>query len=297
MPGHRHGNHRPTVLLVFAHPADEAFGLAGTLARLQEAGVVTVLISTTRGEAGEISSERIATPLTIGAVREMELRAAMALVGVDDVRFLGYRDSGMDGTPENDDPRSFHRAPFEEVVAQCVAQIRAIRPIAVLTFGADGIYGHPDHVAVHRAMAAAIPAAADPGQPTGLGAPYAVPAVYFTAVPRERLQAMAQRTDGPFRHMSPDTIAKLGTPAGDITYAIDVSAYRELKERVIRAHATQVGEGGPMADLPREQVEALLSTEYLVRSDDLSAADGDPGDPIPGLAAGSVPAAQTVAPA
>ena len=274
-------NETPSVLLVFAHPDDEAFGFAGTLARLREEGTRAVLVCTTRGEVGEISSDRLATPSTIGAVREMELRAAMALVGVDDIRFLGYRDSGMDGTPENDDPRSFHKAPFEEVVAQLVAQIRAIRPVTVITFGEDGIYGHPDHVAVYHAMAAAIPAAADPDQPIGLGVPYRVPVTYFAAVARERLQMLAQRADGPFRHMSQEALAKMGTPEADITHKIDVSAYRTLKEEVIRAHATQVGDDGPMAGLPREQVEAFLSVENLVRAGDLSSASpDDSADPI-----------------
>ncbi|MGI8643814.1 MAG: PIG-L family deacetylase [Thermomicrobiales bacterium] len=278
------------VLLIFAHPDDEAFGCAGSIAALADAKVPVVLVTATRGEAGEISSERLATPVTIGAVREMELRAAMALIGVNDVRFLGYRDSGMDGTAENDDARSLHRAPFDEVVGLLTAQIRDIRPEAVVTFGVDGIYGHPDHIAVHHAAVAAVKAAADENQPTGLGAPWTVPALYFTAVPRERIQAMAQRSDGPFRHMSAEQLAKLGTPADEITTGIDVSPYRSLKERVIRAHQTQVGEGGPMADMPREQVEAFLSLESFVR-----AASGDDAvasphhDPIAAMASRHVP--------
>ncbi len=260
------GRRRAPVLLIFAHPDDEAFGCAGSIAALTEAGTPVVLVTATRGEVGEISNERLATLTTVGAVREMELRAAMALVGVEDVRFLGYRDSGMEGTPENDDPRSLRQATLDEVVAQLTAHIRAIRPEAVITFGEDGIYGHPDHIAIHHATVAAIHAAADDRQPEGLGAPWRLPALYFTAVPRERIQAMAQRTDGPFRHMSAEQLARLGTPEEDITMRLDVSPYRSLKERVIRAHQTQVGEGGPMASLPREQVEAFLSREHFMRA-------------------------------
>ena len=285
------GRHPGPVLLIFAHPDDEAFGCAGTIAALGETNVPVVLVTATRGEAGEISSDRLATPVTLGAVRERELRAAMALVGVDEVRVLGYRDSGMEGTAENDDARSLHRAPFAEVVGQLTAQIRDIRPAAIITFGADGIYGHPDHIAVHRATVEAVKAAADEHQPTGLGEPWQVPALYFTAVPRERIQAMAQRSDGPFRHMSEEQLARLGTPADEITTRVDVVPYRSLKEQVIRAHQTQVGEGGPMADMPKEQVEAFLATENFVRVALLTAgADSPSSDPLTVLAERLVPA-------
>jgi LmbE family N-acetylglucosaminyl deacetylase len=283
------GRRSAPVLFIFAHPDDEAFGCAGVMAALVDSGTPVVLVTATRGEAGEISSDRLATPVSIGAVREMELRAAMALIGVDDLRFLGYRDSGMEGTPENQDARCLHQAPFEEVVAQLTAQIRAIRPCAVITFGADGIYGHPDHIFIHHATVAAVRAAADEHQPEGLGAPWRVSALYFTAIPRERIQAMVQRTDGPFRHMSPEKLAKLGTPEEDITTIVDVAGYRSLKERVIRAHQTQVGEGGPMANLPREQVEPFLSREHFMRvSLPWEIPPGEAADPLAQVAGSSM---------
>lgn len=254
------------VLFVYAHPDDEAFGCAGSIALLTGRGVPVVLVCATRGEAGEISDPRLATRATIGAVREAELRAAMAVVGVADIRLLGYRDSGMAGTAENDDPRAFVNAPAAEVVAQIAAQIRAIRPAAIVTFGPDGIYGHPDHLFVHRAAVAAVEAAADPAQPTGLGEPWRAQALYYGAVPRERLEAMAQRSDGPFRHLSAEERAQLGTPEAEIDTVVDVAELRETKERAIRAHRTQVGEGGPMADLPREQVAQFLSREFFRRA-------------------------------
>lgn len=283
------GGRSAPVLFIFAHPDDEAFGCAGTMAALVSSGTPIVLVTATRGEAGDISSERLATPASIGAVREMELRAAMELIDVYDVRFLGYRDSGMEGTPENQDLRCLHQAPFDEVVALLIAQIRATRPCVVVTFGADGIYGHPDHVFIHHATVAAIQAAADKHQPEGLGAPWRVSALYFTAIPRERIQAMAERTDGPFRHMSAENLAKLGTLEEDITTNVDVAGYRSLKERVIRAHQTQVGEGGPMANLPREQVESFLSREHFMRASlPWEVPPGVMADPVAQVAGGSL---------
>ena len=254
------------VLFAYAHPDDEAFGSAGSIALLTGRGVPVVLVCATRGEAGEISDPRLATRETIGAVREAELRAAMAVVGVADIRLLGYRDSGMAGTAENDDPRAFVNAPLPEVVAQLAAQIRAVRPTTVVTFGPDGIYGHPDHIYTYRATAAAVEVAADPDQPTGLGEPWRVDALYFNAIPRERIEAMAERSDGPFRSMPPEERAKLGTPEAEIDTIVDVADLRERKVRAIRAHQTQVGEGGPMANLPPEQVAQFLSREFFRRA-------------------------------
>src|SRR5947207_13996528 len=105
----------------FAHPDDETFSVGGTLARAISLGWRVTAICATRGEVGEIAPGTDATPATLGAVREQELRAACAALGVTDVRFLGYRDSGMDGTPENKAARAHINAPDEEVVGKLAA--------------------------------------------------------------------------------------------------------------------------------------------------------------------------------
>jgi len=143
------------LMLVFAHPDDETFGCAGVMALAAERGVPVTLLSITRGEAGKTGIPQLDQPEILGAVREQELRAAVATVGVADVRFLDYRDSGMAGTPENDDPRAFIRAHEGEVVARLVVHLRAVRPATLITFGPEGIYGHPDHLRTHRSAIAA----------------------------------------------------------------------------------------------------------------------------------------------
>jgi LmbE family N-acetylglucosaminyl deacetylase len=137
------------LLVIFAHPDDEG-GTSGTLAYYIARGAAVTLACATRGEVGEISDPILATPETLGEVREAELRAACAHLGIEDVRFLGYRDSGMVDTPPNNDPRSLHQAPLDSVVAQLVGLIRDVRPHAIITFEPAGGYGHPDHLAVHR---------------------------------------------------------------------------------------------------------------------------------------------------
>src|SRR4051812_24084274 len=135
-------NHSERVLAVFAHPDDETFSCAGLFAALTDGGHVVTLICATRGEAGEISEPELATPETLGEVREGELRAAMHEVGVDDVRFFAYRDSGMAGSADNEDSRAFMRADDKTVIAELIGMLREIRASIVITFGEDGLYGH-----------------------------------------------------------------------------------------------------------------------------------------------------------
>lgn len=252
------------ILGIFAHPDDEAFSCAGTFAAAHDLSVPVSVISATRGEAGEISDPALATPETLGTVREGELRAAMAALGVRDVRFLGYRDSGMAGTPENRAPGAFMQVPAAEVVGRLVALIRAMRPQTVITFGPEGLYGHPDHLAVHRTATAAVVAAADPesGEP---GAPWRVWALYQTAVPRERVRELAARGEGPFKDMTPEDLATFGTPRDEITTVIDVTPYLADKLAALRAHRTQFAESGPLADLLQAEVERFLAREHFVR--------------------------------
>ena len=252
------------MLLVFAHPDDEAFGCAGTMAEATGRGVPVTLITATRGEAGKTGDPRIDTPEILGSVREQELRASMREVGVTDVRLLDYRDSGMDGTPENADPRCLMQAPEADVVVKLVVHLRAVRPATVVTFGPDGIYGHPDHLTIGRAATAAVHAA-DPGYLPAVGDPWRVTAFYHAATPRGRLQAMAARPNSPLRDLTPDQLTRVGTPRAEITTVVDIGARRDVKERAIIAHRTQVGEGGPLAGMPSEQREAWLSREHFVR--------------------------------
>ena len=106
-----------TLLALFAHPDDEAFGSGGTLAHYAASGTMTALVCSTNGDVGEIADPALATPETLWQVRQDELRCAAGMLGVQELIFLGYRDSGMVGTPENEDPRAYINVPADEVVA------------------------------------------------------------------------------------------------------------------------------------------------------------------------------------
>ena len=245
---------------------DESFGHAGLLALLDDRGAPAVLVLATRGEAGEISDPAVGTRETLGPVRERELREAMAIVGVDDVRFLGYRDSGMAGTPENDDPRALVNATETELVAHLIAQIRALRPTTVITFGPDGIYSHPDHLRIHHATLAAVRQAADDETLAGLGEPWQISALYYSAAPRERMLEWHDLPNTPFHDMPREQVATLGTPTAEITHWLDIRPYADRKRRVIASHRSQVDVNGPMADMPPEMTERFLAQEQLRRA-------------------------------
>lgn len=241
---------RHHLLAVFAHPDDETFSCGGIFATLADASIPVTLVCATRGEVGGISDPALATRETLAEVREAELRTAMRHVGVEDVRFLGYRDSGMVGTPENDDPRAFINAPEPDVAAQIAALLREIEPTIVITFGPDGIYGHPDHLMAHRTTTAAVELLDDDG-----------PALYYNCISRERVKLMAQRETGPFSKMTPEELDRLGTPEDEITTLIDISKQLDRKFAAMAAHLTQFGPDGPWQDMPVETAREMMATE------------------------------------
>ena len=244
------------ILTILAHPDDESFGLAGTLATLSDRGVGVTLVCATRGEVGEILVEGIATKESLGELRERELREAMAIVGVRDIRFLGYRDSGMAGTAENADPRAFVNANHDAVVTALVAMIDELRPDAVTTFGPDGIYGHPDHIKAHEVATAAVHRAAENGL-------WRTPALYYSAASRERIREFAKYPRSPFSSMTEEQLATFGTPEEDISTRLDISANMERKRAAIKAHRSQVGDDEPFAFLPRDVAERFTRYESL----------------------------------
>jgi LmbE family N-acetylglucosaminyl deacetylase len=227
------------LLFVLAHPDDESFGSGGLISWLREQDLRVGLVCATRGESGQISDPSLGTPETLGAVRERELRTAMTLAGVEPIRLLPYRDSGMDGTPENQDPRSLVQAPREAVLADVIYQLRDLRPTNVVTFGPDGIYGHPDHIRIGEIATEAVRLAAGDSFPF-LGEPWRVSNLYHSAVAREDLIESASGPHGPIAGLPLDMVATMGTPRAKITHAFNIAPYIQAKLRLMRPHATQL---------------------------------------------------------
>ena len=258
-------NKKNTLLAVYAHPDDEAFGTGGSLSRYAAAGVNVILVCATRGEVGEISDPSYATPQTLGQVREDELRCAAETMGIAEVIFLNYRDSGMVDTPENQDSRAFINAPAENVVRALVAIIRRTQPDIILTFEPNGGYGHPDHIAIHRHTVAAFQVAADAARYPELGNAWQAERLFYTAIPRQFFTRLYgyMRAQG----IDPEEMARFderGWPDDQINVTIDVSSTVEDKWDALHCHRTQFGPKNLFRRLPEPDVKKLMSTEYFV---------------------------------
>jgi N-acetyl-1-D-myo-inositol-2-amino-2-deoxy-alpha-D-glucopyranoside deacetylase len=255
------------LLAVFPHPDDETFSAAGVMAAAIKRGVPVTVISATRGEAGESSIAGLDDPERLGVVRERELREAMRQIGVSDVRLLGYRDSGMAGSPSAEHPLAFTRVPVETAATRLVPHIRSIRPQVILTFGPEGLYGHPDHLHMHHVALRAIQLAADPSHKgRAASEPWQTPALNYAAFPREEMLALFDRPNSPLRSLPEDARANLGTPQSEITHRINIEPWSDSKRAAIASHRTQTAEGGPLAGIPPEVIEWQLASEYFVQA-------------------------------
>ena len=182
-------NNDRTLLFVGAHPDDESFGPGATLAHYAQAGVKVYVACATRGEAGTIDPQFFMSGLvTTGDVRWGELQCAGKALGLAGIFHLGYRDSGMAGSPDNKHPEALYNAPTDQVAARIVKIIREVKPQVVLTHDPHGDYGHPDHIATHKATVAAFQAAGDPRLYPEAGQPFRPSKLYFNVFPRRLLK-------------------------------------------------------------------------------------------------------------
>jgi LmbE family N-acetylglucosaminyl deacetylase len=230
------------VLAIFAHPDDESLVAGGTLAACAAAGVPVRVVSMSRGELGPVRTRPALTPPELGAVRERELRDAARELGVEAAECLAYPDSrlgAVDAVP---------------ATRELAARIAAWRPRALITFGAEGLYGHPDHLAVHALVRAAA-------------APAGVPWVYGATMPRDRMAelVLAMRARGLPTDLWGLHPGLFGVADEEIAVTIDVRAFVERKLRALRCHATQLGPRHLLSAIPADLAERFLGEESFVR--------------------------------
>jgi len=257
-----------TLLLVHAHPDDEAISTGGVIMKAKAHGHRVVLVTATRGEAGEIyNMDPRETRPRLAVIRTEELKAAGDVLGVDRIEFLGYRDSGMIDTPENKDPRSFHQARLDEAAGRLVVFLRDERPDVVVTYGEDGQYGHPDHIKAHFVTVAAL----DLLQKEG----WSPAKLYYTAIPRSMMEEFAKQYPDQAERRARQNMRVAGTPDALITTRIDVHDYVDQKRKAFEAHVSQNDPDSWFAGMAGQLLELALGTEYyhLVR--------GKPGSSLP----------------
>jgi LmbE family N-acetylglucosaminyl deacetylase len=212
-----------SLLLVHAHPDDESILTGGLILRAREAGDRVILVTCTGGEEGEVHNLDESVRPRLAEVREGELRAACSILGVDRLELLGYRDSGMAGSPANDHPASFHRASLDEIAGRLVLLLWAERPDTVVTYGPDGTYGHPDHVKAHQATAAALAVLRREG--------WSPARTLWHAVPTSSV--------GRLGDVAHPALRSVGTPDDEITTRIDVRTVLPRKRAAVAAHVSQ----------------------------------------------------------
>jgi N-acetyl-1-D-myo-inositol-2-amino-2-deoxy-alpha-D-glucopyranoside deacetylase/mycothiol S-conjugate amidase len=242
-----------TLIFVGAHPDDESFWLGGTLAEYALRGVRVFYACATRGEVGTVDPEHLQGYASPGDMRWAELMAAAKELGLADVFYLGYRDSGMAGSADNTHPSALAAAPLEEATARVVKVFREIRPQVVFTFDPIGGYRHPDHIAIHNATVKAFHAAGDPAQFPELGPAYQPQKLYFSVFPKRfmklALRLMPLFGQDPRRFgRNKDVDATQLLDEFPIHAAVPISlAARERQERASACHKSQLV-GGPFSN-------------------------------------------------
>jgi N-acetyl-1-D-myo-inositol-2-amino-2-deoxy-alpha-D-glucopyranoside deacetylase len=251
-----HGVER-SLLLVHAHPDDESIGTGATMAKYAAEGARVTLVTCTLGELGEIIPPdlRHLFPDELGQHRIVELDRACAALGVDDHRFLGgegrYRDSGMMGLPDNDDPRCFWRANVDEAADALARIIDEVSADVLVTYDADGFYGHPDHIQAHRVTQRAH-------ELTGAAAK-----LYATAMPRSVLARAVELPEDSWFMKNPDLSGSV--PDDQVTTEIDATKYLDAKRAAMRAHETQITVDGDFFALSNDLGQRILATEYYTQ--------------------------------
>ncbi|MBN2501607.1 MAG: PIG-L family deacetylase [Anaerolineales bacterium] len=187
----QNGNYKDkTMLVVLAHPDDESFGMGGTLAYYADKGVNIHYLCGTRGESGTLDADCLDGFDSVGERRESELMCAADVLGLSSVSFLGFRDSGMLGSPDNDHPNALVAQPVDKVAERITHFIRRIKPDIIVTHDPVGGYHHPDHIAIHKATVKAFHAAADPNMYQNGLEPHQPQRLYYGVFPRRLFRVL-----------------------------------------------------------------------------------------------------------
>ena len=255
------------LLLVHAHPDDETINNGVTMAKYAASGAQVTLVTCTRGEEGEVLVTELANLASdkddkLGEHREVELKDAMAQLGINDFRFLGapnkkWRDSGMMGTTQNERGDVFWQADLDEASYELVKIILEIKPQVLITYDEFGGYGHPDHIKAHRVAMRATELAAEQG--------WQISKIYWNTMPRSVIQMgiekMKEVGSDFFGAESADDLP-FAKPDELVTTVVNAPEYVPQKLEAMKAHATQISVDGPFFALSNNLGLSVWGDEY-----------------------------------
>jgi LmbE family N-acetylglucosaminyl deacetylase len=246
-----------TLVSFHAHPDDESIATGGTLAKAAAHGHRTVLVFGTRGEHGEVADGFLDDGELLADRRVKETERSAEILGVQRLEWLGYTDSGMMGTPENDLPGSFWTADVEEAAERLAKVLREEDADILTIYDSDGNYGHPDHIQVHRVGLRAAELAG-------------TPRVFEGTINRDHIKramlAAAERGELPGEDApTPEDFETFGRPEHLITTTVDVRAFLEQKRASMAAHASQIAESSFFLSMSPDQFEQGFGHEWFIR--------------------------------
>ena len=236
-----------TLLAVLAHPDDESFGLGGTLALYASKGYDVYYVCATRGEAGTVDEEYLKGFKDTAEMRTNELMRAAKELGLKEVFFLGYRDSGMPGTEDNQHSNAQINAPIEEVAGRVVKYIRKLKPDVVLTFDPIGGYKHPDHIHINKATVLAFANSDNASFYPEAGDPFKPQALYFHVFPKGLLKAAVRlmplfgKDPTKFGRNGDINMKELAEVSFPVHVRVNARSVEDAKRKAGECHASQGG--------------------------------------------------------
>jgi LmbE family N-acetylglucosaminyl deacetylase len=244
------------LLAIFPHPDDETLGLGSTLARYSAEGVETYLICATRGERGWFEAEGTDPGLEeVARIREAELRCAAEHLGIHEVSFLDY----IDGDVDQSDP--------QKIIGKLVSHIRRIKPQVVVTFGPDGAYGHPDHIALSQFTNGALVCAADRNfVDASVQPPHRVLKFYYMVDSFDIVKIADEAFGGISMEVDDVTRRHVGWADWQITTWLDNNQYLDKVQRAMLCHKSQLSGYRPIPDWSLAELARIFGTGHFYRS-------------------------------